>query len=246
MASGAKKLWNTGAGSPISFGTHMDAPFRNWARLLRIGLAAAALPLWAGSAGLDSTEAAGPRTIVFFGDSLTAGYGLRDPETQSYPALIQGKIDSEHLPWRVVNAGLSGETSAGGLRRVDWILRQRIDVFVLELGANDGLRGTPPEVTRANLQAIVDKVRSSRPDARIVLAGMRMPPSMGQDYSEAFRALYPSLATKNDLILVPFLLEGVAEVPELNQADGIHPNATGAEIVANTVWKSIESALRKN
>jgi acyl-CoA thioesterase-1 len=221
----------------------MDFRIRNWTGLVRIGLAAAALPLWGVSAGLGSTEAAGPRTIVFFGDSLTAGLGLPDPGTQSYPALIQKRIDAGHLPWRVVNAGLSGETSAGGLRRVDWFLRQRVDVFVLELGANDGLRGTPPEVTRENLQAIIDKVRSSWPEAKIVLAGMRMPPSMGLDYAEAFHSVYPALATKNELTLVPFLLEGVAERPEMNQGDGIHPNVPGAEIVADTVWRSIAPLL---
>jgi acyl-CoA thioesterase-1 len=197
---------------------------------------AAALLAAGGLAGFASAGAPVERTIVFFGDSLTAGLGLADPETQSYPALIQGKIDAARLPWHVVNAGLSGETSAGGLRRVDWVLRRKIDVFVLELGANDGLRGTAPEVTRANLQAIIDKVRSMYPEARIVLAGMRMPPSMGPDYAEAFGAVYPALAAKNGSILIPFLLEKVAEKPELNQSDGIHPNASGTAVVANTVW----------
>jgi acyl-CoA thioesterase-1 len=181
---------------------------------------------------------------VFFGDSLTAGYGLADPDTQSYPAQIQGKIDAEHLPWRVVNAGLSGETSAGGLRRIDWVLRQRLDVFVLELGANDGLRGTAPEATRANLQAIIERVRSRYPAARIVLAGMRMPQNMGPDYVEAFRAIYPALAQKNGIALIPFLLDGVAGRPELNQVDGIHPTPAGASIIAGEVWKSIAPFLR--
>jgi acyl-CoA thioesterase-1 len=181
---------------------------------------------------------------VFFGDSLTAGYGLADPDTQSYPARIQVKIDAEHLPWHVVNAGLSGETSAGGLRRIDWVLRQRLDVFVLELGANDGLRGTAPEVTRANLQAIIDRVRSKYPAARIVLAGMRMPQNMGPDYVEAFRAIYPALAQKNGIALIPFLLDGVAGRPELNQYDGVHPTPAGAAIIAEEVWKSIAPVLR--
>jgi len=192
---------------------------------------------------LGAAQAQGPRTIVFFGDSLTAGYGLADPDTQSYPALIQGKIDAEHLPWHVVNAGLSGETSAGGLRRVDWVLRQRVDVFVLELGGNDGLRGTAPEVTRANLQAIIDRVRSRYPQARIVLAGMRMPASMGQDYAEAFGAVFPALAAKNGLVSIPFLLQGVAERPDLNQGDMIHPTAAGDAVVADLVWKTLSPIL---
>ncbi len=190
-----------------------------------------------------SAETAAERTVVFFGDSLTAGYGLHDPDMQSYPAQIQRKIDAEHLSWRVVNAGVSGETSAGGLRRIDWVLRQRPDVFFLELGANDGLRGTAAEVTQANLQAIIDRVRSKYPEARIVLAGMRMPPNMGQDYAEAFRALYPALARRNQIALIPFLLEGVAEVADLNQADRIHPNPSGAAIVADVVWKTLRPIL---
>jgi acyl-CoA thioesterase I len=203
-------------------------------------------PLWLAAIALAAAPAVpaladpGPeRTIVFFGDSLTEGYGLSDPDAQSYPAQVQAKADAGHLPWHVVNAGLSGETSAGGLRRIDWVLRQAMDVFVLELGANDGLRGTAPDVTRANLQAIIDHVHTRYPRVRIVLAGMRMPPSMGADYTEAFQAIYPALAAKNGLILIPFLLEGVAERPELNQADGMHPNVSGAAIVANTVWKSL-------
>jgi acyl-CoA thioesterase-1 len=186
---------------------------------------------------------AAPHVITFFGDSLTAGYGLADPDSESYPAQVQHRIDAEHLPWRVVNAGLSGETSAGGLRRVDWVLNQRPDVFVLELGANDGLRGTATEVTRANLQAIIDRVRARYPATTIVLAGMMMPPSMGQDYTDAFRALFPSLAQKNGLTLIPFLLDRVAANPDLNQGDGMHPTAAGAAIVADGVWKVIKPLL---
>jgi acyl-CoA thioesterase-1 len=188
-------------------------------------------------------QPAAEHAIIFFGDSLTAGLGLSDPGTQSFPAQIQRKIDAAHLPWRVVNAGLSGETSAGGLRRIDWVLNQRMDVFVLELGANDGLRGTATDVTQANLQAIIDRVRSRYPDARIVLAGMRMPPNMGQDYTESFQAIYATLARRNRIALIPFLLEGVAERPELNQADGIHPNPAGAALVADGVWKVISPIL---
>jgi acyl-CoA thioesterase-1 len=188
-------------------------------------------------------QAPAEHTIIFFGDSLTAGLGLADPGTQSYPAQVQRRIDAAHLPWRVVNAGLSGETSAGGLRRIDWVLNQRPDVFVLELGANDGLRGTATEVTQANLQAIIDRVHSRYPDVRIVLAGMRMPPNMGADYTDSFQAIYPALAKRNRIALIPFLLDGVAERPELNQADGIHPNPTGAAIVADGVWKVISPIL---
>lgn len=186
---------------------------------------------------------AAEHTLIFFGDSLTAGYGLADPETESYPARVQGKIDAEHLPWHVVNAGLSGETSAGGLRRIDWVLNQRADIVVLELGANDGLRGTAPEVTSANLQGIIDHIRARYPQARIVLAGMRMPPSMGADYAEAFHAVFPALAKKNHLTLIPFLLDRVAAVPDLNQGDGIHPTAAGAQVVADGVWKVIRPLL---
>jgi acyl-CoA thioesterase I len=227
----------------MASGMHMASGITRWAGLARIGLAAAALLAGAEAPARAGAEAPEDRTIVFFGDSLTAGYGLADPDTQSYPAQVQRKIDAEHLPWRVVNAGLSGETSAGGLRRIDWVLRQRVDVFVLELGANDGLRGTSPDTTRANLQAIIDRVRSKYPQARIVLAGMRMPTSMGQDYAEAFRALYPALAAKNGLILIPFLLEGVAGRLDLNQGDSIHPTASGASIIANTVWDAILPAI---
>jgi len=190
-----------------------------------------------------SLRADEPRTVVFFGDSLTAGYGLDDPATEAYPALIQEKITAEKLPWRVVNAGLSGETSAGGLRRVDWILRQPADVFVLALGANDGLRGIDPAVSTVNLQGIVDRVRAKYPAAKIVLVGMQMPPNFGEEYTRAFAAMYPALAAKNHLVLVPFLLEGVGGHSELNQPDGIHPTAQGAAVAAQNVWKVLEPLL---
>ncbi len=223
--------------------SHTDTWAGNWARgPWRLPLVAALLSLAAPS--MAGAQPPAPRTIVFFGDSLTAGYGLPDPGTQSYPARIQALVDAEHLPWRVVNAGLSGETSAGGLRRVDWVLNQGVDVFFLELGANDGLRGTPTSATGANLQAIVDRVRLKRPGARIVVAGMRMPPNMGQEYADAFRALFPALALRNQATLVPFLLDGVAEKTGLNQNDGIHPNPAGAEIVAQGVWKVLAPLLR--
>ncbi|MDO8542899.1 MAG: arylesterase [Opitutaceae bacterium] len=184
-----------------------------------------------------------PRTIVFFGDSLTAGYGLADPSTQAYPALIQRKIDAEHLAWRTVNAGLSGETTAGGLRRVNWILRQPVDIFVLALGANDGLRGISPAVSRQNLQQIIARVQAKNPRVRIVVAGMQMPAAMGADYTEEFQAMFPAVAEKNDAVLIPFLLEGVGGRLELNQPDRIHPNPSGHERVAETVWAILKTLL---
>ncbi len=182
------------------------------------------------------------KTILFYGDSLTAGYGLEDPAL-AFPGRIQEKISAARLPWRVINAGLSGETTAGGVRRLDWILRQPVDIFVLELGGNDGLRGLPPEVASANLQNILDRVRAKSPSARLVVAGMEMPTSMGAEYATAFRAIYPALAEKNQAVLIPFLLEGVGGNPTLNLPDGIHPTAEGHAIVADTVWKFIRPML---
>ena len=186
-------------------------------------------------------RAAEPKTIVCFGDSLTAGYGV-DPD-EAYPALIQRKITAAGLPYRVVNAGLSGETTAGGLRRVDWIMRGTVDVFVLELGANDALRGLPVPQMRENLQGIIDRVRAKAPGARIVLAGMEAPRNLGDAYTHAFSDLYRELAATNHLPLIPFFLEGVAAHPELNQADGIHPTAAGHVIVAETVWQVLSPLL---
>jgi acyl-CoA thioesterase I len=204
---------------------------------------AAVLLLALGLAARGAAQVPTVRTLLFFGDSLTAGYGLADPGAESYPAQIQKKIDAAHLPWHVVNAGLSGETSAGGLRRIDWVLTQKPDIFVLELGANDGLRGTATEVTEANLQAIINRVRSKYPACRIVLAGMRMPPNMGPDFTEAFQAIFPDLAKRDQITLIPFLLEGVAERPGLNQGDDMHPNASGAALVADTVWVVVSPML---
>ncbi len=188
--------------------------------------------------------AAAPRnvkTILFFGNSLTAGYGLEPSE--AFPALIQAKIDSLDLPYKVVNAGVSGETSSGGNSRIDWILRQPVDVFVLELGANDGLRGIPVAETRRNLQSIIDKVKEKYPDAKLVLAGMQVPPNMGQQYATEFRNLYTELAQKNNMTLIPFLLEGVGGVARLNLQDGIHPTAEGQHIVAENVWSLLKTVL---
>lgn len=192
---------------------------------------------------VSPARAAQVRTIVFFGDSLTAGYGLTDPAVDAYPARIQEKITAAHLDWRVVNAGLSGETSAGGLRRVDWILRQPVDLFVLALGANDGLRGVDPAVTRGNLQQILDKVRAKNPKAKLVIAGMQMPREMGGDYTRSFQEVFPAVAKQNDAALVPFLLEGVGGRADLNQADRIHPTPEGHAILAETVWKVLRPLL---
>lgn len=191
----------------------------------------------------SAPPAAEAHTVLFLGTSLTAGYGL--PTEQSFPARIQEKVDSAGLPFRVVNAGVSGETSAGARRRIDWLLRQPFDVLVLETGANDMLRGADLDSTRANIQAIIDRVRDERPNAQIVLAGMMAPPNLGREYANRFRDMYPALATENDVTLVPFLLAGVGGVPELNQRDGIHPNAQGQAIVAENVWTVLEPELRE-
>lgn len=182
-----------------------------------------------------------PLAVLFLGTSLTAGLGL--PPEQAYPAVIQEKIDSVGLPFRVINAGVSGETSAGARRRIDWLLRQPFDVLVLETGANDMLRGTSVEATRDNIQAIIESVRVARPDATIVLAGMLAAPNLGREYVNRFRDMYPELATRNDIPLVPFLLQDVAAVHELNQGDGMHPNAEGQRIVAENVWEVLGPVL---
>jgi acyl-CoA thioesterase-1 len=181
------------------------------------------------------------KTILFYGNSLTAGYGVEP--NQAFPALIGKRIDSLGLNYSVVNAGLSGETTAGGKSRIGWVLRKPVDVFVLELGGNDGLRGLPLSATRQNLQAIIDTVRAKSPQAQIVLAGMQIPPNMGTAYAKEFRELYKQLADKNKLVLIPFLLEGVGGVQKLNQPDGIHPTVAGHRIVANTVWQVIQPTL---
>lgn len=185
--------------------------------------------------------APGEKSILFFGNSLTAGYGVNPDE--AFPALIGRRIDSLHLPYKVISAGLSGETTAGGRSRIGWVLHQHVDIFVLELGANDGLRGIPVAGTLANLQAIIDTVKAQYPAAKIVLAGMQIPPSMGSTYATAFRAVFPQLAAKNKAALIPFLLQGIGGVPELNQGDGIHPTAAGHKIVAENVWKVLRPLM---
>ena len=191
------------------------------------------LALWL----VTSLGAAESKTIVFFGDSITAGYGV-DPD-EAYPAVIQRKIKEADRPWRVVNAGLSGETTAGGLRRLDWILRQRVDILVIELGGNDGLRGIPPATTRSNLEQMIGRIQQQHPDVKVVLTGMQISTNMGPDFARDFAAIYPELARATGVVLVPFLLDRVGGVPTLNQADGIHPTAEGHQIVADTVWRTL-------
>ena len=181
------------------------------------------------------------KNILFFGTSLTAGLGL-DP-SEAYPALIQNRIDSLKLNYKVINGGLSGETSAGGKGRIDWLLKQKVAVFVLELGANDGLRGIPVAETTRNLQNIIDRVKAKYPDARLVMAGMQVPPNMGAAYAESFKNMFPALARKNKMLLIPFLLDKVGGVPKLNQPDGIHPTAEGDKILADNVWVVLKEIL---
>jgi len=181
------------------------------------------------------------KNIIFLGNSITAGYGVG--ESEAFPAVIQNKIDSLKLPYKVINAGISGETSADGVSRINWVLKQPVDVFVLELGGNDGLRGIPLEQTSKNLQEIIDTVKQKYSDAKIILAGMEIPPNMGKKYTDEFRRLYGELAKKNKTLLIPFLLKGVGGEPELNQADGIHPNEKGHKIVAENVWAVLKNVL---
>jgi acyl-CoA thioesterase-1 len=182
-------------------------------------------------------------TILFFGDSITAGYGL-DDSANAFPGLIQEKIDSLNLNYTVINSGLSGETTAGGKSRIDWILNQDIDIFLLELGANDGLRGVPLSETRANLQAIIDTVQEKSPDTKIILAGMQLPPNMGQDYTTEFKELFIEIAATNDIAFIPFILKDVGGIADLNQNDGIHPTKEGHKIIAQTVWEVLEPIVK--
>lgn len=184
------------------------------------------------------------KTILFFGDSLTAGYGL-DDVNDAFPAIIQATLDSLQLNYTVINSGLSGETTAGGKNRLNWVLNQKVDVFVLELGANDGLRGIPLSETRKNLQEMIDLVQKKNPETVIVLVGMQIPPNMGQVYTNEFRTIFPELAEKNELPLIPFLLKDVGGIPELNQEDGIHPTVEGQKIVANNVWEVLKNVVEK-
>lgn len=191
----------------------------------------------------SSLSAEDSQRVVVLGDSLTAGYGL-DPDL-AFPALLQTMVDESGLDFEIVNAGVSGDTSAGGVRRINWLLRQEIDVLILELGANDGLRGVSLESTRTNLQKIIDETKTKNPEADIIIAGMMVPPNLGPDYTERFKQIFPSLAENNNCLLIPFLLDGVAGQPELNLPDGIHPTAEGHQIIAENVWKILETVLRE-
>lgn len=208
---------------------------QRFARLLSLCLV---LELALGSSQLSAEPV---KNILFFGDSLTAAYGL-DPSV-AYPAIIQKKIQAAGLSAKVTVGAVSGDTSAGGLRRIDWMLRQPVDIFVLALGGNDGLRGFEPTTTEANLKAILERVAKTYPEAQLVVAGMRIPPSLGADYSEQFATIYPSLAESTGAVLIPFLLEDVGGVIDLNLPDRIHPNAAGHKIVAENVWTILKPLL---
>lgn len=181
------------------------------------------------------------KTILFFGNSLTAAYGI-DPE-DGFAGLTQQRIDSLGLKYRVINGGLSGETTAGGLARLDWFLEDKPDVFVLELGGNDGLRGIALSETKKNLMLIIDKVQEKYPDTKIILAGMQIPPNMGTEYAREFTEIYPAVAEEKDVALIPFLLENVGGIKELNLPDGIHPTEEGHKIVFETIWPFIEKEI---
>lgn len=181
------------------------------------------------------------KKILFFGDSLTAGYGVL--KEKRFTNIIQDSIQQKKLNYKVINAGLSGETSAGGLRRINWLLKEKIDVFVLELGGNDGLRGISVKSTKSNLQKIIDIVRRKNPQVKILLAGMQSPTNMGEHFTEAFKEIFPQLAKENKLSLIPFLLEGVGGISELNLADGVHPNEKGHTIVAKSLWAYLNEIL---
>lgn len=183
------------------------------------------------------------KTILFMGDSITAGYGVGDD--RAYPALLQEKLDDLDYEYTVINAGVSGETSAGGLSRIEWLLKRPLDIFVLELGANDGLRGQPVESTRKNLTAILEKVKEKFPEAQLFLAGMRVPPNMGSDYAREFQSAFPEIAQKTGAHLIPFVLEGVGGVETLNLPDGIHPNQEGHAVIADLIWQHLISFLEK-
>lgn len=189
----------------------------------------------------DPQNISSDKTILFFGNSLTAGYGI--DKDDAFPGLIQQRLDSLGLDFRVINGGLSGETTAGGLNRLDWFLEDEPYIFVLELGGNDGLRGIELSETKSNLEKIIDKVRTKYPSTKIILAGMQIPPNMGSEYTDEFQTIYPEVAREKDVTLIPFLLEGVAGDPELNLPDGIHPTEKGHQIVFETVWPFIQKEL---
>jgi acyl-CoA thioesterase I len=181
------------------------------------------------------------KTILFFGNSLTAGYGIEQED--SFAGLTQARLDSLQIAYRVINGGLSGETTAGGLSRLDWFLEDEPTIFVLELGGNDGLRGIIPSESKKNLLGIIEKVQTKYPETKIILAGMQIPPNMGQEYTDEFKKIYPQIATEKNVTLIPFLLEGVAGNPDLNLPDGIHPTESGHKIVFETIWIYLKNLI---
>ena len=191
----------------------------------------------------EAPPSAAKGRVVVLGNSIAAGYGLPSPDL-AFPALLQAKVDSAGLPFTVENAGVSGETTAGGLARLDWLLERPVAVLVVELGGNDGLRGIDPASTQQNLAEIVRRTKARYPDARVVLAGMQVPPNLGGAYVERFRAVFGAVAAETGADLIPFVLEGVGGVPRLNQRDRIHPTAEGQRIVAATVWRTLGPILR--
>jgi acyl-CoA thioesterase-1 len=213
-------------------------------KLMRTIRGLAFASLLCGTTALAQDDAPAKKTIVFLGDSLSAGSGVKPQE--AFPALVQEKIRARGLPFEVVNAGVGGDTTAGGLRRLDWLLQRKIDVLVLELGGNDGLRGLPVSNIKSNLQAMIDKAKAKNPDVKIVIAGMQMPPNVGAKYAEEFRQVFYDVAKENSATMIPFLLEGVGGLREFNQPDLIHPNPLGHKIVADVVWKTIEPLLNES
>jgi len=201
-----------------------------------------ATPAPAPEAAAAHPPAAEKGVVLAVGTSLTAGYGLPDPDL-AYPGLLEKRVEEAGLPYRVVNAGVSGETSAGALRRLDWLLRQKIDVLLLETGANDALRGQDPDATRANIDAILTRAAAQSPPPHLVVLGMKAPPNFGGVYGRRFDAIYPEMAQKHGAVLVPFVLEGVAGIARLNQADGIHPTEEGQRMMADLVWTAIRPLL---
>ena len=193
------------------------------------------------------TTATTKKNILFFGNSLTAGYGLDDASTAGFVGLMQQRLDSLNLPYRCINAGLSGETTAGGNSRIEWVIEQQpVDIFILELGGNDALRGLKAEESEKNLQAIIAKVKAKYPSVKILLAGMEAPRNMGKAYTTAFHNVYPTVAKRNNVALIPFVLEGVGGIAELNQKDGIHPTEEGNKIIEETIWKTLKPILAQS
>lgn len=211
---------------------------RRWGRTARSAVGALAV---CAASSLSASDPA-PTRIVVLGDSLTSGYGIEP--AQAYPALLQARIDAAGLPYTVVNAGISGDTTAGGLRRIRWALGPGAGILIIALGGNDGLRGVPPAQTRSNLEGIIDQARSVSPNVKILLAGMRMPGNMGADYVKQFAAVFPAVAQSKNVALLPYLLERVGGVPALNQTDRIHPNEEGQKIIAETVWSGLKPLLQ--